>query len=155
VLAESTGNGYAREHVHTAEAQPADRESEGHELEIETTDHSGEARRIAVTLSGPSRSPSRSHAYCPLCGRARRQTFLSDVRGAEDAVCPGRCADAWRVLAMLKQRESESERIQMRFRSEYAGQKPHLPTLSALLLRRWRAGDWTTTPADVVQLIEG
>jgi hypothetical protein len=107
------------------------------------------------SLTGPSpsatpvRSPAR-HAFCPLCGYARTEIPVSDVRGVEDALCPGRCAVAWRALAALKQRESVDKRVAARRRTEYESGEPHPSALSDILLLRWRAGDWTVTPEDLL-----
>ena len=105
----------------------------------------------------PSATPVRSArapAYCPLCGRARPEVLASDVRHAEDALCPGRCEVAWRVLVALRLKESASERLAARRQDEYANQQPHLPALSELLLFRWRAGDWALAPEDLLAQIQ-
>jgi hypothetical protein len=113
--------------------------------------HGRGGARIAGTRS-PSASPvgsSSRHAYCSLCGQARIEIRASDVRAAEDALCSGRCSRAWHALVVLRTRESASERVAARRRSEYENQQPHEPPLSEVLLRRWRAGDWTVTPEDL------
>jgi hypothetical protein len=53
------------------------------------------------------------------------------------------------VLIALRQCESKSERIADRRRGESEAKQAHAPTLSQLLLVRWRAGDWAVLPEDV------
>ena len=101
----------------------------------------------------PSATPVRSlarHAYCPLCGYARSDIPVSGLRDAEQALCPGRCAVAWRALEALRLRESSSERLAERRRDEYERGQPHPSALSEILLLRWRAGDWTIAPEDLL-----
>jgi hypothetical protein len=81
--------------------------------------------------------------------------LASAVRAREDALCPGRCRVAWSALAALRRRESSSRRLAARRQSEYANHEPHLPTLSELLLMRWRAGDWSVVPEDLLAEIKG
>jgi hypothetical protein len=76
--------------------------------------------------------------------------LASDIRRVEDALCPGRCDTAWRALTALRLRESSSTRVATRKRLEYESQQPHPPVLSELLLVRWRAGDWTVSPEQVL-----
>jgi len=76
--------------------------------------------------------------------------LANDVRDVEDALCPGRCETAWHAVNALRERESASARIAARRRVEYESQQPHPPALSELLLLRWRAGDWTVAPEDVL-----
>ncbi len=73
------------------------------------------------------------------------------VRGPEGALCVGRCTVAWHVLIALRLCESKSEHVAARRRAEWEAQKPERPTLSELLLRRWRAGDWTVAPEDLIK----
>jgi hypothetical protein len=89
------------------------------------------------------------HAYCPLCGEERADRLLREVSGVEDALCPDRCAAAWRTLAALRGRESLSQVLASRRRLEYEAGQPFGPVLSELLLERWRAGDWTVMPQDL------
>lgn len=96
----------------------------------------------------------RRYAFCPLCGKERREILASVVRGPEDALCPGRCGAAWRILVALRLRESSSERVAARRQSEYQDQQPHLPALSELLLLRWREGDWAVSPEDLLAQIQ-
>jgi hypothetical protein len=93
------------------------------------------------------------HAYCPLCGREQVEQPVSDLRKLEDALCPGRCGVAWRALVALRVRESASGRVAARRRTEYENQQPHVPSLSELLLMRWRAGDWAVAPEDLLAQI--
>jgi hypothetical protein len=93
-------------------------------------------------------SPRR--AFCPLCGCVRTTVLASDVRTIEDALCPGRCAVGWQALEALRRHESANERVATRRRSEYESGTPHPSALSELLLVRWRAGDWTVVPEDVL-----
>jgi len=105
----------------------------------------------------PTATPVRSsprHAYCPLCGCARVKTAASDIRTTEDALCPGRCVVAWNALVALRLRESASERIATRRRSEYETGQPHPTALSEILMLRWRAGDWTVAPEDLLLQIQ-
>jgi hypothetical protein len=76
--------------------------------------------------------------------------LANDVRDVQDALCPGRCKTAWYAVSALRERESSSARIAARRRVEYETQQPHPPALSELLLLRWRAGDWTVAPEDVL-----
>ena len=57
---------------------------------------------------------------------------------------------AWQALAALRQRESMSERLRDRRRCEYEAGLPHPALLSDLLLRRWRDGNWTVTPEQLL-----
>lgn len=109
-------------------------------------------------LPSPSASLVRStarHGYCPLCGRARPEIPASTVTDAEAALCPGRCAVAWQALVVLRLRESTSEPLKARRRGEYEGGQPHRALLSDLLLRRWREGDWTVTPEQLLMQVTG
>lgn len=63
----------------------------------------------------------------------------------------GRCTLAWQVLIAPRTCESESELVAARQRAEWEAQEPERPTLSELLLRRWRAGDWTVAPEDLIK----
>ena len=76
--------------------------------------------------------------------------LVSDVVGPEAALCAGRCADAWQTLVALRHCESESEPLAARRRTESETQGARAPALSELLLGRWRAGDWTVTPEDLI-----
>ena len=75
------------------------------------------------------------------------------VSNPEAALCNGRCAVAWQALAFLRTSESASERVATRRRLEWEGRQTHAPVLSELLLRRWRAGDWTVAPEHLLAQI--
>jgi len=107
----------------------------------------------APSPSGTPVGANRRYAYCPLCGQSRAVMLASDVRRVEDALCPGRCDTAWRALVALRLRESSSTRVATRKRLEYESQQPHPPALSELLLMRWRAGDWTVAPEQVLMQV--
>jgi hypothetical protein len=103
----------------------------------------------------PSRStsaayPARRRAFCPLCGREQTDKLASEVATPDAALCAGRCAVAWRALVALRLCESASEEVATRRRTEWDARQPHASTLSELLLRRWREGDWTVAPEDVL-----
>ena len=98
-------------------------------------------------------SPAR-HAYCPLCGQARVEIRANAVRGLEAALCPGRCLVAWQALAALREQESISARVTARRRLEYESGHAHPRALSELLLDRWREGDWTVPPEQVLRQMQ-
>jgi hypothetical protein len=95
-------------------------------------------------------SPGR-HAYCPLCGEARAEIQASAVRDAEAALCPERCLPAWQALEALREHEATSERVVARRCLENENGEPHRPALSQLLLDRWRGGNWTVAPDQVLR----
>jgi hypothetical protein len=101
----------------------------------------------------PVGSPGR-HAYCPLCGEARAGIRASAVRDAEAAICSERCLAAWQALEALREHEATSERCVARRRLEYESGEPHRPALSQLLLERWRVGDWTFGPDQVLREVK-
>ena len=107
---------------------------------------------LASATGGLARSTTR-HGYCPLCGQARPEIHARAVSRAEAALCPGRCSTALEALAALRMRESTSEPVRIRKRSEYEAGQPHRPLLSDLLLRRWRDGDWTVTPEQLLMQV--
>ncbi len=72
--------------------------------------------------------------------------LASEVGNPEMALCAGRCTGAWHVLIALRQCEATSERVAVRRRTETDARQEHAPTLSQLLLGRWRAGDWAVPP---------
>ena len=88
-------------------------------------------------------------AFCPVCGQEQTGKPASKVASPEDALCTGRCTAAWHVLIALRQCESTSARLADRRRTESETRLEHAPTLSQLLLGRWRAGDWAVLPEDV------
>ena len=105
--------------------------------------------------STPSATTVRSlarRAYCPLCGYAHTKRMLvsQSFAASRTHYCPGRCADAWHALAALRLRESVDEGLTQRRRAEYANGEPHSSMLSELLLARWRAGDWSIAPEDLL-----
>lgn len=109
------------------------------------------------TPASPSATPVGSpgrHAYCPLCGEARAEIRASSVRDAEAALCPERCLAAWHALEALREHEATSERVVARRRVEYESGEPHRPPLSQLLLERWRLGDWTVGPDQVLREVK-
>jgi hypothetical protein len=53
------------------------------------------------------------------------------------------------VLIALRECESASARLADRRRVESEAREERSPTLSELLLVRWRAGDWAVLPDDV------
>jgi hypothetical protein len=93
------------------------------------------------------------HGYCPFCGQARPEILVGAVNRAEAALCPGRCSTAWQALTALRLRESASEPVRVRRRSEYQSGQQHPLMLSELLLRRWREGDWTVTPEQLLMQV--
>lgn len=97
-----------------------------------------------------ARYSSRRHAFCPLCGQEQIDKLALKVRSPEAALCIGRCALAWQVLRALRACESENELVAARRRTEWETRESHAPTLSELLLGRWRAGDWTIAPEDLI-----
>jgi hypothetical protein len=114
---------------------------------------------VATPKPAPSGVPSPSgtlvrstarHGYCPFCGQARPEIAAGTLGAAETALCPGRCSAAWHALAALRLRESASDLVQTRRRGEYEAGQQHAPALSDVLLRRWRAGDWTVTPEQLL-----
>ena len=96
------------------------------------------------------RPSSQRHGHCPCCGEEQLDRLLSEVGSAEDALCSARCAAAWQALAVVRGCESVNEALETRRRLEWgAGQQP-APMLSELLLERWRAGDWTVAPEQLL-----
>ena len=96
------------------------------------------------------RPSSKRHAHCPFCGEEQVDRLLSETGNAEDALCSDRCAAAWRVLALVRGCESVSKALATRKRLEWGAGRQHAPTLSELLLERWRAGDWTVAPEELL-----
>lgn len=111
------------------------------------------AKRVPASPSATLVCSTARRAYCPLCGQERTDILAGALRVAEDAVCPGRCLTAWRALAALRLRESVSVRVSTRRRSEYEAGRPHAPALSDLLLRRWRGGDWSVAPEQLLRQV--
>ena len=61
---------------------------------------------------------------------------------------------AWRTLAALRRRGWVNEVLASRRRLEYEAGQPFAPVFSDLLLDRWRAGDWTVMPQDLLARLE-
>ncbi len=102
-----------------------------------------------ASRSTSSAYPARRRAFCPLCGQ-QTDKLANEVATPDAALCAGRCAVAWRALTALRLCESASEEVAARRRSEWDARQPHASTLSELMLMRWRGGDWTVTPEDVL-----
>ena len=112
--------------------------------------------RIASLESGRNQRPlSRAglFAHCPFCGQEHVALLMKETRKAEDALCTGRCADAWHALTALRVRESENRTLAARRRLESETGTTRAPALSELLLTRWRAGNWTVTPDDLLRTL--
>ena len=90
-------------------------------------------------------------AFCPVCGGEQTGKPASQVASPEAALCTGRCTAAWHVLIALRQCESTSAVLAHRRRNETETRQDHAPTLSQLLLERWRAGDWAVQPEDLIE----
>jgi hypothetical protein len=105
----------------------------------------------AISASPLVRRVSARRAFCPVCGQEQGDKLASAVHGPEEALCFGRCTAAWHVLAALRQYESTSPLLAERRRVESETRQAHAPTLSQLLLGRWRAGDWAVLPEDVIE----
>ena len=111
--------------------------------------------RIAGLESGRNQRPlSRAlFAHCPFCGQEHVALLMKETRKAEDALCTGCCADAWHALTALRVRESENRTLAARRRLETETSTTRAPALSELLLTRWRAGNWTVTPDDLLRTL--
>jgi hypothetical protein len=94
------------------------------------------------------RSPAK--AYCPLCGAEQLDRPLTEVASAEAGLCRGRCTAAWQALALLRTRESGNEALATRRQLRFEALETKATSLSELLLERWRAGDWTVVPEDLL-----
>ena len=105
----------------------------------------------AISASTPVRRVSPRLAFCPVCGQEQTGKPASKVGSPEDALCTGRCTGAWHVLIALRQCESTSAKLADRRRAESETRLEHAPTLSQLLLGRWRAGDWAVMPEDLIE----
>lgn len=114
--------------------------------------------RIARLESGRNQRPlsnARLRAHCPLCGQQHVALLTKETRKAEDALCAGRCAHAWQALTALRVRESENRTLAARRRLESEAGTVRAPALSELLLTRWRDGNWTVTPDDLLRTLNG
>ena len=96
------------------------------------------------------RPSSQRHGHCPFCGEEQLDRLLSEIGNAGDALCSARCAAAWRALAVVRGCESVNEALATRRRLEWGAGQQLAPTLSELVLGRWRAGDWTVAPEDLL-----
>ena len=96
----------------------------------------------------------RRWAFCPLCGKEQIDVLANAIRNPEGALCAHRCAAAWQALAAVRGWESTSEALAMRRRLESEAHQPHASTLSELLHERWRTGDWTVEPDDVLSRLQ-
>ena len=98
-----------------------------------------------------ARHSTRRRAFCPLCGREQMDKPVSEIGSPEAALCVGRCAVGWQVLTALRASESTSDQVAARRRAEWETRGSNEPTLSEVLLARWRAGDWAIAPEDLIQ----
>jgi hypothetical protein len=90
--------------------------------------------------------------YCVLCG-TEIDTHNGHLR--RPVACGPQCAAALEALDLLRQREIASDSVAARRRAEYEQGVEHPRALSELMLKRWRAGDWTVSPDQVLaQLTE-
>jgi hypothetical protein len=110
------------------------------------------ATRVAFPLPvRPRRRRSYANAYCSLCGAEQLKRPLAEVADPEGGLCPGRCATAWRALAALRTRESGNEALATRRQLLWEKDQTRAASLSELLHERWRAGDWTVAPEDLLR----
>jgi len=116
-----------------------------------------EPRHSSLPASGAPgrRRGSARHVHCPLCGDEQLDRPLSEVApGAESALCSPRCIAGWHALAAVRDAESASDAVATRKRLELETGRRPAPTLSQFLLERWRAGDWTVVPEDILTQLE-
>jgi hypothetical protein len=92
-----------------------------------------------------------ANAYCPLCGAEQLDRPLAEVARAEAGLCRGRCTAAWQALAVLRTREAGNEALATRRQLRFEAHQTKATSLSELLLERWRAGDWTVVPEDLLE----
>jgi hypothetical protein len=59
------------------------------------------------------------------------------------------------AVVLLRERESTSVQVAARRREEYEHGVERAPGLSEIMLRRWRAGDWTISPDHVLAQLTG
>jgi hypothetical protein len=105
---------------------------------------------MAVSLTVRQRRRSYANAYCPLCGAEQLDRPRAEVAHAEAGLCRGRCAAAWQALAVLRTREAGNEALATRRQERSDAHQTRATSLSELLLERWRAGDWTVVPEDLL-----
>jgi hypothetical protein len=91
------------------------------------------------------RRKSQRRTYCPVCG----QEQVARAEG-EAAFCSRRCANAWQALVAVRAREGASVELAKRRHREFTAGATYAPVLSELLLKRWRAGDWTLAPESLL-----
>jgi hypothetical protein len=120
----------------------------------DATEQGGRLIGGVESVSHRARSSSGRYAFCPLCGEEQPDRLARETRSAEDALCANRCADAWQALTALRGRESESSALAQRRRLEWQSGQQHGPLLSELLLERWRAGDWSVAPEDLLRRLQ-
>jgi hypothetical protein len=108
------------------------------------------AARVALPLPVRQRRRSYANAYCPLCGAEQLNRPLAEVANPESGLCPGRCATAWQALAALRTREAGNEALATRKQLQWEAHRTQATPLSELLHQRWRAGDWTVAPEDLL-----
>jgi hypothetical protein len=106
---------------------------------------------VAFPLPPSRRRRSYANAYCPLCGAEQLDRPVVDVGRPEAGLCQGRCAAAWEALAVLRTRESGNESLATRRQLRFEAHQTQATSLSELLLERWRAGDWTVAPEDLLE----
>ena len=87
-------------------------------------------------------------AYCALCGT---ETTSQGASALDRAACGSRCATALEAIVLLRKQESISAQVAVRRQAEYEQGLEHPPALSEIMLKRWRAGDWTISPDHVLQ----
>jgi hypothetical protein len=92
-----------------------------------------------------------ANAYCPLCGAEQLDRRLAKLANREAALCLGRCATAWQALGVLRTWESGNEALATRRQLQWEADRTQAASLSELLLERWRAGDWTVVPEDLLR----
>ena len=109
------------------------------------------AASVAFPLPVRQRRRSYANAYCPLCGAEQLNRPLAEVAKPEGGLCLGRCATAWQALAVLRTRESGNEALATRRQLRLEAHQTQATSLSELLLERWRAGDWTVVPEDLLR----
>jgi hypothetical protein len=142
-----------------ARSEPRVRELVRPEESVRSGVEAGRLSRLASTtparIDNRHRSTAKLLAHCPFCGQKHVAMLVSETKKAEDALCTSRCADAWHALSALRGRESENRLLAARRRLESEAGRAHAPPLSALLLQRWRTGNWTVTPDDLFRALNG
>ena len=85
-----------------------------------------------------------------MAGR-HRAAFRVAPRPQLPPACGSRCATALEAIVLLRKQESISAQVAVRRQAEYEQGIEHPPALSEIMLKRWRAGDWTISPDHVLQ----